>query len=790
MKPKTAPVDKSQQGSAMHRKNGLSAALSIFMFACFFCGDALAYFDEKLDSSDKKLNLSAETPPEYTNYAAKGSYENDMWVGEVPEWHYYDMFGNHLLNGFYLFGMGSENNSMNFGQSSVTYHPFMRKWLNGIAQVGDIQEKAGILVMAGDRVKTRFTPFTFNQSLFAGARVDVFADFLYGMNTATIVTSRISDMGMYGLVQDYGQIVDPVERFCADWLQGIHLTKKVKDIFDVGATYLNINHQEAGMKSTGFSGTKNDTTPPGSPTALTVWGFDGRCNLPNLKAYGEYDRSQEVLDGSLFPPAGNVATINALWDILDRLKAGGEGYIVGSRYKTAFNCPVHTRGDAFGNGKYLYSLIEDNDDGDDFAENGKSKLSSIPVGDPDGTIPVKYDKDKNGRFDFEEDYISYDCDPPKSSLYWDRNNNGVPDNIEDDAYPDYTYVPGYYLSGEQYIRYDGIEDTAGGEMSNLVSKGLDGFHLYGQYEIFPQLFLTLGGIFQKSEKKSFQTIYQDTTPIGGIYAPEKAIDLYSLVRYKKDFAGDKKLTVDNYFRIVKDNIPNHTQTFSYVGRPAPVSLLGDSISYTTVVDSLDYRDAVADQLVAQYSLYRNRGLNFTSRGKYEFTKHFAHLEYNYPDENISSLILVNKCHYIYLLPVLKDIFLIPKYKNFLEYDFYGPRTPLLDAKFRNSAMTNAAYLMLEWKFSEKTAITTGPEFKLFNDFFNDEENYYHGNYSLQLLINDRYSGLNMIMTTGFSAYNYKFYNKSGITHNPYNNPHRIIDDISSYNIFLKIHCGF
>jgi len=27
---------------------------------------------------------------------------NPTWVGEVPEWNYYDIFGNHLLEGFNL----------------------------------------------------------------------------------------------------------------------------------------------------------------------------------------------------------------------------------------------------------------------------------------------------------------------------------------------------------------------------------------------------------------------------------------------------------------------------------------------------------------------------------------------------------------------------------------------------------------------------------------------------------------------------------------------------------------
>jgi len=32
-----------------------------------------------------------------------------------------------------------------------------------------------------------------------------------------------------------------------------------------------------------------------------------------------------------------------------------------------------------------------------------------------------------------------------SQIVFDRNNNGIPDDIEDDAYPDYPYVPSYYL---------------------------------------------------------------------------------------------------------------------------------------------------------------------------------------------------------------------------------------------------------------------------------------------------------------------------------------------------------
>jgi hypothetical protein len=208
------------------------------------------------------------------------------------------------------------------------------------------------------------------------------------------------------------------------------------------------------------------------------------------------------------------------------------------------------------------------------------------------------------------------------------------------------------------------------------------------------------------------------------------------------------------------------------------------------VDQLDYRDAVVEMLVAQYDIYRNRGFNLTSRGKYEFTKHFPHLDFNYTDENISSLIFVNKCEYIWLLPFSKDMFLIPKYKNVYEYDDYGPRSAMLDSKYRGNTMANNAYLVYEYKFTQKTSITNGFQLEAFNDFFNDKEDYFHANWTLQLMIKDRYAGLNTILTTGISRYNYVYYNSRGTLHNPFNNPYRITDDIAAYYLFLKVHCGF
>jgi hypothetical protein len=745
--------------------------------------------------STSKLNLSLDMPKQYENAAQAGSYLNPSWVGEVPEWHYYDVFGNQLVNGFYLFNMSFAGDSKaNTEQSDIALSPILKKWLNGMVQVGDVAEDRGILAMVGDRVATKFTPFTFNQSLLNGVRIDGFFDILYGMNSISLITSRISNTGIYGMFMEQ-HIIEPG----SDWLHGLHFNKKIMDFVDLGTTWLVMRNQLDGQSGS-MSGNFNKLYP-NTVTALKVYGVNGQCNLPTLKAYGEWAQSQDIIDGSFKPDPGNIGMINAKLGIFNKLNIGGEGYVVQARYNTTFYDPAFPKGDAASQ-RYLYSLVEDNDDRDQFPENGQEgKINFLPLGggDMDGVLPVEYDKDKNNKYDWEEDFLNYDCDPPKSDLYFDRNNNGIPEEIEDDPYPDFPYVPSYYLSGERYIRKDDrtgvtIDDIVRDStwtsfnMNRQVSKGLSGVHLYGSYEIIPKLEIVLGGLYEKSEKGSFQMTYDNGTPIGYKLGSESALSLYSVIRYQHDFASDKKLTIKNYFRSVKDNIPNHTVVSS--GGLNTVTFANDMI-FSTVVDKLDYRDALVEMLVAQFEIYKNRGFNLTSRGKLEITKCTADPKYNYIDNMLTSAILVNKCQYIWLIPVLKDMYLTPKYKNIFEMnDYSASKDSLKDLKYKRTAMSNNAYLMYDWKFTPKTTITTGFQFELFNDFVTSSENFYHGNWTLQIMIKDRYAGLNMILTTGISKYGYTYYDSPDKPHNALNNPYRITKDISSYDLFFKIHCGF
>jgi hypothetical protein len=771
---------------------GLSTAFIVFSLSFIFLVDALAMPNE--DSLNQSVNFASE--PQYTNYAKKGSYENETQFSEVPAWHYYDMFGNKIMDGFYMYGLSKSRNSISIGgQDNVALHPLFLRWLNGLMQVGDLHDDAGILAMIGDRIKTEFTPFTLKQSLYSGARFDAF----YKPVSLSFVTNRISNTGTYGMIVDQStQSPDGL----ADWLTGLHGKGKIGELGNVGATYVNIHHEASKDYSNPYSGVSSDTSIKKIYTGLSLYGLDLNFKNDKAQAYAEFSRSQEFLDGSFLPKGGNVAALNGRYDISDILRLGGEFYSIGSRYQTNFTCPFHKAGDqAVANlqsgsmGRYQYSLVEDNDDKDEFPENGRSRYyyytMTAQQGDPDGTIPENYDKNKNGIWDFDEDFLSYECDPADSRILFDRNNNGIPDEVEDDAYPDYPYVPSYYLPGERYYRFDDFDNKWEVKRADsMTHKGLGGIHLYGRYKLLPELELTLGGVFDRSQEETFQKQYDTNgVPVKEIFDFEHSTNLYLLAHYKKDIARDQSITIDNYFRKVNDNIPNHTQNFS-------VDKDNGNVTYTTVIDELDYRDMFADALRAEFSLFRNRGFNYTGAGKFEFQKHLAHPEFNYPDKNITSLALVNKCEYIFLLPFFKDIFLIPKYKNVWENKSYGPRVESgnafdakYDVKYRGNNMTNALYLVCEWKMTEKTAFTGGLQLKTFNDLFDSGENYLEPCGSIQLMIKDRYAGMAVALTIGYSRWAYLYGDRERPFHNSLNNPHRVSNNIDAHEVFIKVHAG-
>ena len=197
---------------------GFSAAFIVLLLPLFLIVDALTL------ANGDTLTQSVMISPEYSNYAEKGAYENEHYFAEVPQWHYYDMFGNKLIDGFYMYGLSKGRNDLGTGMDNIALHPLLLRWLNGLLQVGDIQDNGGVLALIGDRIRSQFTPFSFKQTLFAGARFDVF----YKKTSLTFLTNRISYTG------DYGPVVDlSTATSTADWLTGLHAMHKFGQVVDV-----------------------------------------------------------------------------------------------------------------------------------------------------------------------------------------------------------------------------------------------------------------------------------------------------------------------------------------------------------------------------------------------------------------------------------------------------------------------------------------------------------------------------------------------------------------------------
>ena len=149
-----------------------------------------------------------------------------------------------------------------------------------------------------------------------------------------------------------------------------------------------------------------------------------------------------------------------------------------------------------------YTLIEDDDDGDDWPDNS----------DFDGVIPSADDRDQNGILDYQEDFLIFDADPPVFTNPIDLNNNGTIDSIEDDFEPEYEY---------------GIDRQ--------------GYHLKAEYKLLDNLTVQISWL-NESE----------------ISSRRKNNSKYIHVTYKRDIPDFGSFDFQNRFVRVQDDIPDYT----------------------------------------------------------------------------------------------------------------------------------------------------------------------------------------------------------------------------------------
>jgi hypothetical protein len=110
--------------------------------------------------------------------------------------------------------------------------------------------------------------------------------------------------------------------------------------------------------------------------------------------------------------------------------------------------------------KYLYELVDDNDDQDRLPDWSRQNQRSddngvFPGLDENNDYRSDYNQNDNVRPDYEEPFLRYSVSPPEFLFGIDMNHNTVIDRFEDDDEPDFPYRRGH----RGYNGYVGLQMT-------------------------------------------------------------------------------------------------------------------------------------------------------------------------------------------------------------------------------------------------------------------------------------------------------------------------------------------
>ena len=237
-----------------------------------------------------------------------------------------------------------------------------------------------------------------------------------------------------------------------------------------------------------------------------------------------------------------------------------------------------------------YTLIEDDDDGDDWPDDS----------DFDGVIPHADDRDQNGILDFQEDFLIFEADPPVFTNIIDLNNNGIVDPIEDDFEPEYEY---------------GIDRQ--------------GYHLKAKYDIFDNLTVQVGWL-NESE----------------ISSRRKNNTKYIHVTYKRDIRDFGSFHFQNRFVRAQDDIPDYALALP-VGELKPTHINDALDFYNARVNTTTLRclyTAVANLTLEAKSLVVMQKQFEPDEGKALFTDaEYDPISKNFePDERIDFMVPIEQ----------------------------------------------------------------------------------------------------------------------------------------------------
>ncbi len=558
----------------------------------------------------------------------------------------------------------------------------------------------------------------------------------------------------------------------------------------------------------------------GLTSGMTVYGMNFKFNWQGFNIEGEMVRSVEFLkypigNGAMIDDVGRGYFIRGTKKI-GRLTLGAERYNIEPKYKSMLdiyamdnsyfgtqNAPIAP--DFMGPdltqtvspaaslpGQYVpgraggaaYSLVDDNDDNDRWEDgfyhynlrptpdirngdvlNYNYRLGIPGFGDPfllgyrqntneivglgdivrlpDAGIFPGRDKDHDGipdddknsdaNPDYSQDFLTFDTDHPFFNYGDDWNNNGVIDEQENDILADYAYNP-----------------------------DLDGYHLFGSFEIIRSMNLRFG------------TIRERATARGG-----KTSSDYLRLTYEAStprFGGMNLLFIQ---KRVHDNIPNNGYQFI---RDLTISAAVPEF----VFDPLEYKNSLVNQIYLGTVYTQVPNLRIENNFKYEYNSQYKIGDglrdsrglYINPDEqtdgHIVKLGIVNKIQYT--VRILNNrLLLIPQFKvrtqKILEREQFRSANGTVDV---NSVKTHKQEIIpifrIDYRLTDRTDLRfgiqgfsipgTGSSFGYQIRYMQKpEEDENRSTFAISLVNKTAYGGYNVVIDMGFKLTTREFPNQ-------------------------------
>lgn len=170
---------------------------------------------------------------EYTNYA-RTPYRRYVDI-ELEGERFYDMYGNYITKGWYLYGW-TEEYPQDFG--SGTYKdPYFSGWFDRLLISSTRKGQFHTALTLGESIRTTLTPLTFSKPRYDGLQWD----FLTDKYACTVLASRINFPGTIAYTRGAASI--SMSTF-TDML-GVRGIAQIGDFVKMGLTYLNASHRNS-----------------------------------------------------------------------------------------------------------------------------------------------------------------------------------------------------------------------------------------------------------------------------------------------------------------------------------------------------------------------------------------------------------------------------------------------------------------------------------------------------------------------------------------------------------------